>query len=235
MERWKDFLDRVVKSDGTPTDDKPTEENSVVLHLDASGVSEKDSDPDEPSECYDTQEVGSQKETTQKERRVHQVQIWPQTRPSLTVIEQMMSLRVKKKNFLEGGEEGIKGSRKNLAPTKESKATEDSDDEFYDVERSDPVQELSSGDGVTVGMAGQGVPEDSDFPWKEELECLVHGGLPMALRGEVYPGLCCVLPVATAGFCASTNLCLPMSLNCSFGKLLSVSELAGWMDIIVAC
>ncbi|CAL9127912.1 unnamed protein product [Musa textilis] len=181
VERWKDFLDRVVKSDGTPTDDKPTEENSVVLHSDASRVLEKDSKPDEPSECYDTEEVGSQ-----KERRVHQVQIWSQTRPSLTVIEQMMSLRVKKENFPEGGEEGIKGSRKNLAPIKESKATEDSDDEFYDVERSDPIQELPSGNGRMVGMAGHGVPDDSDFPWKEELECLVHGGLPMALRGELW-------------------------------------------------
>ncbi|RRT75790.1 hypothetical protein B296_00030884 [Ensete ventricosum] len=186
VERWKDFLDRVVKSDGTPTDDKPTQENNVVPHLDASSVSEKDSDPDEPSECYDTEEVGSQKETAQKERRVHQVQIWSQTRPSLTAIEQMMSLRVKKKNFLEGGEQGTKGSRENLAPIKDSKATEDSDDEFYDVERSDPVQELPSGDGGMVGMAGQGEPEDSDFPWKEELECLVHGGLPMALRGELW-------------------------------------------------
>ncbi|RWW52767.1 hypothetical protein BHE74_00040792, partial [Ensete ventricosum] len=184
VERWKDFLDRVVKSDGTPTDDKPTQENNVVPHLDASSVSEKDSDPDEPSECYDTEEVGSQ-----KERRVHQVQIWSQTRPSLTAIEQMMSLRVKKKNFLEGGEQGTKGSRENLAPIKDSKATEDSDDEFYDVERSDPVQELPSGDGGMVGMAREGEPEDSDFPWKEELECLVHGGLPMALRGEVNPGL----------------------------------------------
>ncbi|KAJ8461036.1 hypothetical protein OPV22_033962 [Ensete ventricosum] len=186
VERWKDFLDRVVKSDGTPTDDKPTQENNVVPHLDASSVSEKDSDPDEPSECYDTEEVGSQKETAQKERRVHQAQIWSQTRPSLTAIEQMMSLRVKKKNFLEGGEQGTKGSRENLAPIKDSKATEDSDDEFYDVERSDPVQELPSGDGGMVGMAGQGEPEDSDFPWKEELECLVHGGLPMALRGELW-------------------------------------------------
>ena len=29
------------------------------------------------------------------------------------------------------------------------------------------------------------VPYESLFPWKEELVCLVRGGVPMALRGEV--------------------------------------------------
>ena len=29
------------------------------------------------------------------------------------------------------------------------------------------------------------VPSESLFPWKEELECLVRGGVPMAPKGEV--------------------------------------------------
>lgn len=35
------------------------------------------------------------------------------------------------------------------------------------------------------GVVGDGVSEDQLFPWKEELECLVRGGLPKDLRGEV--------------------------------------------------
>ncbi|XP_057503885.1 uncharacterized protein LOC130787512 [Actinidia eriantha] len=30
------------------------------------------------------------------------------------------------------------------------------------------------------------VPSESLFPWKEELECLVRGGVPMAPRGELW-------------------------------------------------
>ncbi|CAH8389918.1 unnamed protein product [Eruca vesicaria subsp. sativa] len=65
----------------------------------------------------------------------------------------------------------------------------DSEDEFYDVERSDSQDSLSS-DGTTVsGILVTGDVTSfsvSTCPWKEELEMLIRGGVPMALRGELW-------------------------------------------------
>ncbi|KAI4973630.1 hypothetical protein ZWY2020_041411 [Hordeum vulgare] len=44
-----------------------------------------------------------------------------------------------------------------------------------------PVADSSNTDSGTNKVASQ----EGYFPWKEELECLVRGGLPMALRGEM--------------------------------------------------
>ncbi|KAK8496749.1 hypothetical protein V6N12_005784 [Hibiscus sabdariffa] len=67
---------------------------------------------------------------------------------------------------------------------------EDSDDEFYDAERSDSVQDSpTSGSGSTrTGGGADAAPTESLFPWKEELEVFVRGGVPMALRGESLAG-----------------------------------------------
>ncbi|URE43905.1 TBC domain containing protein [Musa troglodytarum] len=185
-ERWKKFLERLAEFESTPNNDLSTGENKTEAHLEAAEVPEKDSSPDELTECDGMGEVGSGKETTENQRRLHQAQIWAQIRPSLSAIEQMMSHRVKKKKFMEGGEQVAQRSRTNLAPIEELRASEDSDDEFYDVERSEPVHEASSGDegnfDSNMNMASQGIPEET----KEELECLVRGGLPMALRGELW-------------------------------------------------
>lgn len=149
----------------------------------------KDNVYDKLSQCDDTEEVGSEKEAIKDERRIDKIQSWSQVRPSLRAIEQMMRFRVNNK-FMEGGEKGTGRSRSRLTPVEESMAVEESDDEFYDVERLDPIQEASCGDSDNVdfktNMASQGVTEESSFPWKEELECLVRGGLPMTLRGEVF-------------------------------------------------
>ncbi len=53
---------------------------------------------------------------------------------------------------------------------------DDSDEEFYDVERSDSVQD--GADQVSSEVLEK-------CPWEEELKVLVSGGVPMALRGEV--------------------------------------------------
>ncbi|KAJ6793617.1 TBC1 domain family member 8B-like isoform X1 [Iris pallida] len=102
----------------------------------------------------------------------------------------MMSSRVIIKKDLESSEcdAGTKGPH--LAPVEEPKHSEDSDDEFYDVERSDLSQDVPSGDSSNVDSskvhASQGAASEQCVLWKEELECLVHGGLPMALRGELW-------------------------------------------------
>ncbi|KAG6497456.1 hypothetical protein ZIOFF_045356 [Zingiber officinale] len=188
-ERWNKFLEQLAGSDGTPNNDSITEGNRVVGHEETSRMAGEDNVYDKLSQCDDTEEVGSEKEAIKDETRVDKVQSWSQIRPSLRAIEQMMSLRVNNK-FLEGGEKGIGRSRSKLTPVEESMAVEESDDEFYDVERSEPIQEASCGDSGNVdlkkNMASQGVTEESSFPWKEELECLVRGGLPMTLRGELW-------------------------------------------------
>lgn len=124
--------------------------------------------------------------------KTHRVQLWSEIRPSLRVIEDMMSIRVKRSNAAKDGQDI--GIGKPLPPVVEvisaKGASEDeSDEEFYDVERSDPIQDVSSSDSVTVPSptaATVMAPSESLFPWKEELESLVRGGVPMALRGEVH-------------------------------------------------
>ncbi|MBA0871557.1 hypothetical protein Goshw_027467 [Gossypium schwendimanii] len=105
----------------------------------------------------------------------------------------MMSVRVKKKGILSKDEQKT-SQGKPLTPTEDARSPkgaseEDSDDEFYDAERSDPVQDSptsGSGSTRTGGGADDAAPTESLFPWKEELEVLVRGGVPMALRGELW-------------------------------------------------
>jgi hypothetical protein len=57
----------------------------------------------------------------------------------------------------------------------------------YDVEKVDPSQEVSAvGNVNTDSGAKGGVDQQKYYPWREELECLVCDGLPMALRGELW-------------------------------------------------
>ncbi|KAJ4832845.1 hypothetical protein Tsubulata_001927 [Turnera subulata] len=106
----------------------------------------------------------------------------------------MMSIRVRKKG--NQSHEQQENERERPAPqnedTKSSKGAteEDSEDEFYDVERSEPMQDVAPSDNVnsaaSVNSASDNSPPQSSCPWKEELEVLVRGGVPMALRGELW-------------------------------------------------
>lgn len=109
------------------------------------------------------------------------VEIWTPVRPSLSNIEQMMSLRVQKKQQSDGNQHAKDGTHS--VKVEQGKLSEDSDDEFYDVDKVDPAQEVHSGDAADTDVGSTG--QEEDYISKEELECLVHGGLPMALRGEV--------------------------------------------------
>ncbi|KAG6516906.1 hypothetical protein ZIOFF_020281 [Zingiber officinale] len=184
-ERWNDLLKRLSGSGMALTDGLSAGKRSIREHLEAAIVSGMDNVLNETSDCNAIDEVLSTKQTSEEERKIHCAQTWARIRPSLSAIEQMMSHRVKRKNS-DGGDQAAPKSRPNLASIEESKVSEESEDEFYDVERSDPVQEVSSGDDGNVdsstSISSQGVPEET----KEELECLVRGGLPMALRGELW-------------------------------------------------
>lgn len=127
-----------------------------------------------------------------KDTQTHKIQTWTEIRSSLRAIEDMMSVRVKKKKDLSNNNQDA-GTRKLLSSIEEAKSPrgvseEDSEDEFYDVEKSDPAQEAPSSDnvsGLVVGIPAFLLPVESSCPWREELEVLVRGGVPMALRGEV--------------------------------------------------
>ncbi|GAB2286749.1 hypothetical protein Dimus_039790 [Dionaea muscipula] len=126
-------------------------------------------------------------------KRIHRIQIWSDIRPSLLPIENTMCVRVKKRCYV-----SVKGqdnrSRTSISSCEEARhikgvSEEDSEDEFYDVEKSDPVHDANSGDNVvppmTSGM-GYAAPLEDNSPWMEELQVLVRGGVPMALRGELW-------------------------------------------------
>jgi hypothetical protein len=151
------------------------------------------------------------------------IEIWTPIRKSLGNIEQMMSLRVEKKQSSAGRQQAKDGTHS--VKVEEAKLSEDSDDEFYDVDRVDPSQEVHSGDigNADVGSRGQ----EETYISKEELECLVHGGLPMALRGEVQSLRTEAFYFFLSLLIYSVHLAaLYISVD-SYGKLLLVLELVG--------
>lgn len=168
-ERWKNFLDRQAEdgeSSGEDVKVAPSNEDDGPT-----GKNAEDARPDEK---------------TLRQPRPHKIQIWSEIRPSLGHIQEMMNSRVKKKQS-SSVKEGHSGDELDPDNPEESKPSEDSDDEFYDVEKVDPSQEVPAADIANADSgANRGADQEDFYPWKEELECLVRDGLPMALRGEVH-------------------------------------------------
>ncbi|PPD87202.1 hypothetical protein GOBAR_DD15864 [Gossypium barbadense] len=203
-DRWNDFLERQAESAQLPVNGRPSEEGKETSHAAEDGDSEvkkgteKDDLCERKSGSDNLSENDTEKEKVQSapEKKVHRIQIWTEIRPSLQAIEDMMSVRVKKKCILSKDEQKT-SQGKPLNPTEDARSPkgaseEDSDDEFYDAERSDPVQDSptsGSGSTRTGGGADDAAPTESLFPWKEELEVLVRGGVPMALRGELWQAI----------------------------------------------
>ncbi|KAF8395039.1 hypothetical protein HHK36_018978 [Tetracentron sinense] len=203
-DRWTNFLERQAESAQLPINGLSKEEDNKALLAKATGQEaeaalEKGIEEDDSSGrnhiFEDSTENVPEKEvvTVEKETKTHKVQIWAQIRPSLGTIEHMMSFRVKKRKNRPKDQDA--GSGNLLPPIEDARPLkgafeEDSEEEFYDVDRTDPIQDAPSSDvvnayGAAIG-AGVGVSSEPFFPWKEELECLVHGGVPMALRGELW-------------------------------------------------
>ncbi|KAF8101938.1 hypothetical protein N665_0201s0234 [Sinapis alba] len=185
-DRWSSFLEDH-HADST---DEPSENSHVQF-----SESGKEKEDDKLGSKDVTPDNGNEEEgCPDAEKSVHRVQLWTEVRPSLRSIEELMSIRVKKKVDLSKGEQEdqkVKSPSPTFDDAKSSKGASenDSEDEFYDVERSD-VQDGSSSDGTSVSgipVAGDATSFSvSTCPWKEELEVLIRGGLPMALRGELW-------------------------------------------------
>ncbi|XP_030548870.2 TBC1 domain family member 2A-like isoform X1 [Rhodamnia argentea] len=201
-ERWNNFLEHQAETAQLPVNALASEIDGTILehnqdandHL-KDGVEGGEPTVDKSGSEGFTSNVLEKELPASKESRVHRVQIWTEIRPSLCAIEDMMSLRVKKKGSTKKNEQSTE-SAKLVLPFEEARSPkgaseEDSEDEFYDVEKSessDHIQDSVSSDSsnVTAPEATVDAPLESSFPWKEELEVLVRGGVPMALRGELW-------------------------------------------------
>ncbi|KAL0452187.1 UNVERIFIED_CONTAM: TBC1 domain family member 9B [Sesamum latifolium] len=193
-DRWKEFLERQSESGLFETN------NAANLNFESNLTADDNSkNAGEPEDSNDKTNHESLKKENEVQSatdvKVHCVQIWTEIRPSLRAIEDMMSARVKKKTTSIKNESDP-GAGKPLPSIEEAKpgkgaSGDDSEEEFYDLERSesDLIQDITSGDSVpapTVEAAHHATDSESLPPWKDELECLVQGGVPMALRGELW-------------------------------------------------
>ncbi|KAI3949038.1 hypothetical protein MKX01_001475, partial [Papaver californicum] len=113
-----------------------------------------------------------------KNVKTHKIQIWGEIRPSLGTIEQMMSVRVMKSKKTLKSEQDVRTANQH------GLTEDDSEDEFYDIERSDSIRDATFSD--TTSVSSDGISPEPCLPWNEELESLVRGGVPMALRGELW-------------------------------------------------
>ncbi|XP_028091869.1 ecotropic viral integration site 5 protein homolog isoform X1 [Camellia sinensis] len=185
-EKWRSFLDQ--QSQSVQLCSSEEESNNRL----SAEITEQKAEPGpqlsgggEPA--FDIQTESDPKKDVQVATKTKncEVQTWAEIRPSLHAIELMMSSRGKKRKNMK--DEHITTSQNHLpsieeARTSRQESEENFEEEFYDNEIVDdsvntPAEGTATNDGVSL---------EPFFPWKQELEFLVHGGVPRELRGEVW-------------------------------------------------
>ncbi|XP_008654415.1 ecotropic viral integration site 5 protein homolog isoform X7 [Zea mays] len=109
-------------------------------------------------------------------------------RAALSIIDKMMSSRVVKGGNGANGIHGNDGAQL-TSIEEEGRTAEASDDGDPAEVESCVAEKVELGQETThdsTGTALDGGNDGSYFPWREELESLVRGGVPMALRGEIW-------------------------------------------------
>ncbi|XP_062215983.1 uncharacterized protein LOC133916361 isoform X3 [Phragmites australis] len=108
-------------------------------------------------------------------------------RASLSIIEKMMSYRVAKRdngaNDIHGKGATQLASIEEEGRTAEASHEGDPGEESYVADKAEHGQE-APGDSTSTQLEGSN--GGSYFPWREELESLVRGGVPTVLRGEIW-------------------------------------------------
>ncbi|KAG5239765.1 TBC1 domain family [Salix suchowensis] len=192
-DRWKTFLEQQADSSQLPINGTSSEKDIKELHAEATeqeinnglekGVEGDDISGEKPSSDILLENVTREEKQSATNKKTHGIQIWTEIRPSLHVIEDMMSLRIMRKGNQSKDQQDTKKERMEPsfedAKSAKGASEEDSEDEFYDVERSDPNQDASSSDSASspaTDAPADALSPESSFPWKEELEVLVRGG-----------------------------------------------------------
>ncbi|XP_058215508.1 uncharacterized protein LOC131326668 isoform X2 [Rhododendron vialii] len=203
-EKWKRFFDHQAES-------YPPEETNNRLHTEVTGqeteegsnnrlhaevteqkaetVPQLDGEGDDSSEGKSARDTKGQRDPEELQVPIQtkplKVQTWAQIRSSLHAIENMMSARIKKRKDMK--EEQKTTAENHLPPIEEAKTSrgeseEDIEEEFYDNEIVDETRNAPADENDGSDRASR----EPFFPWKEELEFLVHGGVPRDLRGEIW-------------------------------------------------
>ncbi|KAL6987488.1 hypothetical protein U1Q18_013236 [Sarracenia purpurea var. burkii] len=190
-EKWNRFLDQQAQSAQLYSPEVESNNRLRASATEQKGetgpqlIGEGDDSSGGKSACDSQTESDPENLQVAKQTKTHKVQTWAQIRPSLHDIENSMSVRVKKRNHIK--EVQMSSAQNHLQSIEEvrtsrGEAEEDFEEEFYDNEIVDDIRNASAEESA----ASDGVSPEPFIAWKQELEFLVHGGVPRDLRGEVW-------------------------------------------------
>ncbi|CAN1274946.1 Putative GTPase-activating protein AN11010 [Linum perenne] len=159
------------------------EEHSKLPKEEVRLPEESESSPKTPEELHVFEE--GVKEDRSKTSKAGKVPNWGQIRPSLKVIEKIMSERVCKQHNVKVNKET--GSRDHLPVIEEDGSSEGEPDKDVNEEESSKQTSDNKDNGSMDETNVENEPSSEPFfLWKQELEFLVHGGVPKDIRGEVW-------------------------------------------------
>ncbi|CAI0471614.1 unnamed protein product, partial [Linum tenue] len=162
-----------------------TKEEPVKLPEEEVQPSEPSGVPSKTPEELHVSEEGEKKDLS-KTSKAGKVPNWGQIRPSLKVIERLMSSRVHEQHHVKDKKSDRNGGDQLPVIEEDGSVEEEPDD---GVEEESNVKDHVD-DKVNEGRDERKVEDEPSLEpflhWNQELEFLVHGGVPKDLRGEVW-------------------------------------------------